>query len=75
VHGHRYQDGGRRGYARCIVYRALSRVNTNTPVKRTGWEGPKDENRNNLEGTARGDNSKKQEKNVQKKDAEEAIKM
>jgi hypothetical protein len=75
VDGHRYQDGGEGDTARCIVYRALSEVNTNAAVTRTGWEGPKDKNRNNLEGAARSDNPKKQEKNVQKKDVEEGIKM
>jgi hypothetical protein len=49
------------GCARYIVYRALSRVNTNTPVKSKGWEGPKDENRNDPEGAIGGDDPKKQE--------------
>ena len=62
-------------YAQYIPHWALSRINTNTPVKSIGWRGPKGENRNNLEDVAGRDKPKKKGKEkVQMKDVEEAIK-
>lgn len=59
--------GDMKGDTLDIIYRALSRVNTNTPVKSTWWRGPQDENRNNLEGAARRDKQKKQEKKYKRR--------
>jgi len=62
------------GYAQCIAYRALSRINTNTPVMSMGWQGPKGENRNDLEDVRGKDKPKKQNKMYKRTGVKEAIK-
>jgi hypothetical protein len=65
---------GRRGKRSIHSIPAFSRVNRNTPVRGTGWRGPKDGNWSTLEGAAIREKPKSKEKDVQTKDVEKAIK-